>query len=84
MDIHKSILNYYILLQVTKDPLYNQYLLYGMPTKHSEVCDSDDIKPFAEKFEVDNPAVHEGIFWCDECERELTTIQEDGSEVFVF
>lgn len=55
-----------------------------MPTKHSEVCDSSDIQPFAEKFDVDEPRVHEGVFWCSECERELSTMRMDGEEVFVF
>lgn len=54
-----------------------------MPTKHSEVCDSDDIVPFAEEFDVEQPEVHEGIFWCRDCEEEIATVREGDKEVFV-
>jgi len=55
-----------------------------MVTKHSTVCDCDDIEPFAEAFEVEQPKLHDGIFWCYGCERELSLMRENGDEVFVF
>lgn len=55
-----------------------------MATKHSEVCDSSDIVPYAEKFEDADPKVNEGIFWCNECEREMGLQRVDGEEVFIF
>lgn len=54
-----------------------------MVEKHSDVCDSDDIVPYAQKFDVDNPQVHEDVFWCDGCKNELSITEINGEEVFV-
>lgn len=57
----------------------------SMVERHSEVCDSSDVVPYAEKFEDADARVNEGIFWCEECERELVLEEvETGEEVLVF
>lgn len=56
----------------------------SMAERHSDVCDSGDIVPYAEKFEDVDSKVNDGLFWCTACERELVSRRMDRGEVFVF
>lgn len=41
-------------------------------TDHSK----HDIEPYAQAHETKAPKIHEGIFWCHDCEREFVPDEE--------